>query len=1009
MTRTFRLAATLILFLFAVPSVFAEDAGDVMSLQEIDSLIKDTNYDLALVQLHQFIVKYPERFDSAQQRVRKIMDARNRYTVLANRLIDVIQTDPGNDEKVLGIIAQLEALERHPSDKQLAFIREAKIAAQFSYYRSQFTLLQKQSADMAHAGDYTGGADKARSGFYMYQSDFFDEYTSSAVVTPVRSALAQADADLASYKTVQESVNAAVNAFVRTVRTGDAKQAEIQFNAVRASFAEYARIRNSMCASGWQLQSVFDSIRKKNPDLTDASFLPFVSRFILGSGSVADSGIVGVMDCEWDALENRMKNELYTEMQAKFEPFRLAAAEGMFAGKGPSRLPASALESLENFSGLGNEVSGLYAMLKTQDGGTLEKKYPYYPVSADYAAGISRQIRALIAAAGKIDEERVRALKTAVPDNPGGAELAGGTYASGMIASADFIEKTTGDDAETVLSASQWAVPYRHAETVPAADKVLSWTDMEDSYRTLNAELASFSQNTAADFWKRAASYYASAGVNYTDSCRTSVAETQTLYKGRTDDKTGLTAKYPQEALDSVLALRKTIAADRAVLVKAKGVLAAGKYHESYADSKASVDASIAMLDSFDPVLAEIENGSREQIRLARRAQNEADLRLSQARSALASQDFDQARKRLQDARSKYNEALSYQESSPLRTKTDTELASLGSEISEKQNEKVVRDVRTLKTRAKNEYYNGNFDTAENLLTQAKAMWAVTNVDDDEEIQNLLALVSTALSMKTGRVIPPSAPLYPEMSQILSIAQQYFRQGSSLLKKGKKEEGKDVLRQALQKLQELQLVYPLNQEASLLTLRIQKILDPDGFNDLFAKRVQTAKETYRVAGKQQSAYTDLLDLYEINPSYPGLRQLIYDVEIEIGVRQKPVDRSSLVKSKQLTAEAQKIVSAAGRDEIKLRQALSRVDEAIRLNPDNDEAMLLKDRIQTSIGGKAAVVLSSEDEAKYQLAVQNLQNNDIVTANALVEQLLQKNVNRRSSKILDLQKKIKALL
>ncbi|MCK9171387.1 MAG: hypothetical protein M0P01_13320, partial [Treponema sp.] len=218
-----------------------------------------------------------------------------------------------------------------------------------------------------------------------------------------------------------------------------------------------------------------------------------------------------------------------------------------------------------------------------------------------------------------------------------------------------------------------------------------------------------------------------------------------------------------------------------------------------------------------------------------------------------------------------------------------------------------------------------------------------------------------------------------------------------------------VLSLALQKLRELQLVYPLNQDASLLTLRIQKILDPDGFTGLFAKRVDTARENYKVTGKQQLSYTDLLDLYAINPSYPGLKQLIYNVEIDLGIRQKPVDRKALNLSKVLTAEALRMVDAAGRDEVKLQSALSKVDEAIKLNPGNDDAMLLKDRIQTSIGGKAAVVLSSEDEAKYQQAITELQNNDIVTANTLVEQLLQKQSNRRSSKILDLQKKIKALL
>ena len=55
------------------------------------------------------------------------------------------------------------------------------------------------------------------------------------------------------------------------------------------------------------------------------------------------------------------------------------------------------------------------------------------------------------------------------------------------------------------------------------------------------------------------------------------------------------------------------------------------------------------------------------------------------------------------------------------------------------------------------------------------------------------------------------------------------------------------------------------------------------------------------------------------------------------------------------------------------------------------------------------MLSSEDEAKYQKAVAALQDNNLVTANALVEELLQKSSNKNSSKIIDLQKKIRALL
>ena len=87
--------------------------------------------------------------------------------------------------------------------------------------------------------------------------------------------------------------------------------------------------------------------------------------------------------------------------------------------------------------------------------------------------------------------------------------------------------------------------------------------------------------------------------------------------------------------------------------------------------------------------------------------------------------------------------------------------------------------------------------------------------------------------------------------------------------------------------------------------------------------------------------------------------------------------------------------------------MSRLDQAIALNPHNDNAIMLKDRIQIAVGGKAAVVLSSADEASYNQAIQELRNNNVIGAYTIVEQLLQTPANRRSSKILDLQKQVQA--
>ena len=203
------------------------------------------------------------------------------------------------------------------------------------------------------------------------------------------------------------------------------------------------------------------------------------------------------------------------------------------------------------------------------------------------------------------------------------------------------------------------------------------------------------------------------------------------------------------------------------------------------------------------------------------------------------------------------------------------------------------------------------------------------------------------------------------------------------------------------------MVYPLNQEAALLTLRIDELVDPKQFNESFSRRVQAARQNVKVPATQQQGYSDLLDLAQIRPSYPGLSKLIYDVEIELGIRQKPVDQSALRRSNSLTQEAQRLYSGAKGNEEILRQALARLDQAIALNPNNDGAIMLKDRIQIAVGGKAAVVLSSADEARYNQAIQELRNNNVLGAYTIVEGLLQTPANRRSSKILDLQKQVQA--
>ena len=164
-------AVTVLLSFFCGNSIFcgstklyAQEKND-MSLFEIDRLIRRTEYDEALRQLNIYIEKNPDKFDNAQTRIKKIMHARNQYSILAEKLINLIQTDPGNNKEIYEITAQLEKFEKHPSDQNLKFIADLKKSAEFNYFRAQFLEIQNATAELSGRGEYVAAVEKAKEGF----------------------------------------------------------------------------------------------------------------------------------------------------------------------------------------------------------------------------------------------------------------------------------------------------------------------------------------------------------------------------------------------------------------------------------------------------------------------------------------------------------------------------------------------------------------------------------------------------------------------------------------------------------------------------------------------------------------------------------------------------------------------------------------------------------------------------------------------------------------------------
>lgn len=977
-----------------------------MSLSQIDELISHTEYNTALNELSLYMEQHPQEFDAAQKRVDKIMKNRREYDAHVKQLLNVLETDETSEqksEKVLEIIGQLESLEKNPTDKNIAFIRQAKSAAQFVVYKARYEAIMADGADLVKSGKYVEGAKRFTEGFVLYRKEFDEDSSADASKKAVYAALSEINTNLPQLQAAINACEQPCAELTEAIKTENLPWAQKVFPKVKKSFSEYASLRNQMAEAGRALKTEFETLQEQDAELTDASFLGFAYRFALGRSSDSSTGVLGAFDTFWNGHLASIKDLLYQTVLRELELAVSVSDERLFLPGEQYAAQKKYIPLAEGFASLSGDTNNLYALLKNADGTMMSDMVQDYQHSLLFAETVSRHISDSYGYIADIAESSDFVREAG---ERGELESAFSEYIPNLMAMVTRYERIKEDSF--LINAQIQEEREREKN-----DKTLSFEPVLTLYELLNQTVADRAESGAGTMWASLAMRCADEGNRWLADFTARKVEAENLCNGVSEHEFDIPKHYPSRAITICTSLNEAIAKSKIQLSDWRTVLSGG---EDYRIKESDYNLGTIELDriiaALDPLLAESTNliaQARAQVQLAKRSENEANLRYNEAESSFNKGNFEAARTSLQRARTKYNESLSYNESESLRASSDKNLADLGARIAAGENEIVVREVRVLKNRAKQAYYEGNFEEAENSLVQAKNRWAVTNVEDDQEITNLLALVATALSMKTGRVIPPTAPLYPEMSQILSISNQYYNEGASLMKQGKSNEAAKILTQAKEKLRSLLLVYPFNQEARLLNLRIDQLTDSSSFDTTFSRMIASAKKDYKDASKRQQAYADLLDLYEINPSYAGLKQLIYDVEIEIGVRQKPVDNSAKIKSKSLFENAQKIYAAAGRNESQLRDALSLLDQAIALNADNGDAILLKDRIQIAVGGKASVVLSSADEAMYQQAVQALQKNNIVSANAMVEQLLQKPANRRSAKILNLQERIKALM
>ncbi|MDR1278733.1 MAG: hypothetical protein LBK02_08275 [Treponema sp.] len=1003
----------------AAPSLYGSGNQDA-DLSRADQLISEKQYDEAIRILTVYISAYPENFDQAQRRIRRIIKIRGDFNTIADELLNTVIYEPDNVEKMLSLISLLEALDSPQNPTVQSFIRRTQDLAQFSFNRNRLAQILDEGRALVAAGEYQNALLTYARGMDIYQDDFFSAGYGEIVENRVRQEIGNINGGIESFSAITRAMSVLAAEMVQAAgqinpnsAAGVSRIGEI-YNRLVPAMNQVIALRRIFQTSADYFDEQLAQFQLADQNIGDRSFLSFSSRLIRNSGGgVIEDGMLGAVETYWNRVVSQVVDSLaglagrsYAAAMTDAVGRDYGKAQGEFENAGGYiQYPLALFDVWRDFRGTGPEQI-LF------DRPVLRDKAADFLVYQSMSRAINYLVEGVELGGAFEDALKMESIFESWRQGLAGAEDAMAQEARVRELAGGLLTATDALLAET--AAERTVFENYRAGIEDTENQNLNVLTYIDNAASLIGELRTriFNQEHES-----AVRFYTMADgelEKQLNSRNNEYEEGNRLIQGipRNDASEGVNIEYyPAEGLAELTRMEQAIAADiqtgTALLgqYRAEGqeLFSAGDIRILYGSTQSLFDELVSLRARGQSLAAT----ARTRVAQAETFRLDYERLFLEAQNAVARSNFDVARDRLLRATERFNSSLAIQESASLRAAWDTQVVSLGAEINRLENEIVIRDVRNLVNNARTAYFNGTFDQAEELLVRAQNRWHVTNVGEDSEVLYWLTVVRGALSLRSGRVIFPTAPLYAEMSQLLSDAKKNYDEGVRLINANRRPEGIAKFTGARQKIQEVKLMFPVNQEAGILELRIDQMTDRRAFEESFERRFNAAVAGTKPNVRSLESFADLQNLAEINPRYPGMAAALVQAEIDIGIRPPPADPRALARSSELTAAARRILDANISSQFEA--ALRQVEEALRLNPNNTQAMITKDQIQTRMGVTSTNVLDSRSEAEFQRAVMELQRGNYLVALSIVQQLLQNPRNSSSSRLLDLQRRIQSLL
>jgi len=985
-------------FLFLSLSVYAGGKRED-PIEQAKQLIEEKRYNEAILILSKVMQEEPRRFEQAQALIKKIHRARDIYNEKYQELIELYSQEDVDLDRAYEIFEELEELDKDPNPSMVAAFEEARATAVFLFYKKQFDQLMARAKKLLDEQKYWEAAVTYLEGFSFYLEEFEKKSYSGMVRERIEESRGALERSAREFEVTRSIVRFFMEDLPVLLQ-------DDQVDQLQARFAGFSRIVHTIAE---ERENAFENARflkAQNEQIQETAeeeefHLTYLYLLTFGRNDVDfKEGIIGAIDLFYKTYLESTEEEL----KAAFEN-ELSDGTGFLIGNQPrnaeaplSRAYTYALTALETLSLWETRfyVDDNY-FLADEERSVISDQLPGFFYAQTRAAGADIYL-SLIDEANILNES-----SDTIPASNSVPELEGTQTALKSVNENLGEISHTWEERTEKLAALHEEYGAELSASLDAGEETASTIEsfIQKSVETERSAVERIARLRYEPLFTEYGQHLSETEVagELLEGYERTIGEEEGETVVEEHDPAGAREKF-QEILDNLDDLRSRTLDTVVYLETQEGYIAEGE----------GVDQQIGrgkeLLEKIDALanrLAGLIGEAQEKVLLAQRYREEGYYRLDQARLFLRQNRFEEAREQVKLAGERFDLSLAEQVDPELQEERDARLAALSEEINTAQNNLIVAEVRQLIDAAKNYYAQERYDLAERSLVKAQSRWKVTHVENKEEIEYWLNIVRVALYVRSGREIKETNPLYVEMSQLLNLARENFLKGRELVEQGRREEAMQYFEEAQQNILYVKIPFPLNKEASVLSLRILQYKDPANFDQLFRERFNEAVS--KIDSNPRRAYIDLKDLEEIKPNFPGIRDAIYRTELKLGMRVPPPDPEKQRRSDELYRRAFEIVQGNVRAQFPI--ALEYLNEALKLTPESQKVTNLLDRVEAEFGGRTTTVLSSTAQQQYRIAEEKYIEGNYFEALRIVNQLLKDKNNQNYPPLLELKRRIES--